>query len=50
LLCGQPGGARWVKLEVIADKHAVLLDTIELIRAAVRLAEDRFVVLPSTNP
>jgi hypothetical protein len=27
-------GTAWVKLEVIADKHAVLRDTIELVRAA----------------
>lgn len=39
----------WVKLELIADRHALLRDAIELVRAAVRLVDDRFVVLPYTN-
>jgi thiazole synthase ThiGH ThiG subunit len=28
-------GTAWVKLEVIADRHALLRDAIELVRAAV---------------
>ena len=42
-------GTAWVKLEVIADRYALLRDAIELVRAAVRLVDDRFVVLPYTN-
>ena len=42
-------GTAWVKLEAIADRHALLRDAIELVRAAVRLVDDRFVVLPYTN-
>jgi diaminopimelate decarboxylase len=42
-------GTAWVKLEVIADRHALLRDAIELVRAAVRLADSRFIVLPYTN-
>ena len=38
-----------VKLEVIADRHALLRDAIELVRAAVRFADARFLVLPYTN-
>jgi hypothetical protein len=40
-------GTAWVKLEVIADKHAVLRDAIEVVRAAVRLVDDRFVGCPT---
>jgi thiazole synthase len=39
----------WVKLEVIADEHALLPDPIELLDAAERLVNDGFVVLPYTN-
>jgi thiazole synthase len=39
----------WVKLEVIADDHALLPDPIELLDAAERLVNDGFVVLPYTN-
>jgi thiazole synthase len=39
----------WVKLEVIADEHALLPDPIELLTAADRLVSDGFVVLPYTN-
>jgi len=39
----------WVKLEVVADDHALLPDPIELLDAAERLVNDGFVVLPYTN-
>jgi len=39
----------WVKLEVIADEHALLPDPVELLAAADRLVADNFVVLPYTN-
>jgi thiazole synthase len=42
-------GTDWVKLEVIADEHALLPDPIELLDAAERLVNDGFVVLPYTN-
>jgi thiazole synthase len=38
-----------VKLEVVADDHALLPDPIELLDAAERLVNDGFVVLPYTN-
>jgi thiazole synthase len=39
----------WVKLEVIADEHALLPDPIELLDAAEQLVNDGFVVLPYTS-
>ena len=42
-------GTDWVKLEVIADDHALLPDPIELLDAAEQLVNDGFVVLPYTN-
>jgi thiazole synthase len=42
-------GTDWVKLEVVADDHALLPDPIELLDAAERLVNDGFVVLPYTN-
>ena len=39
----------WVKLEVIADERTLLPDAIELVRAAERLVDDGFTVLPYTN-
>jgi thiazole synthase len=39
----------WVKLEVVADDHALLPDPIELLDAAEQLVNDDFVVLPYTN-
>ena len=48
-LAREAPGTAWVKLEVIADRHALLRDAIELVRAAVRLADARFLVLPYTN-
>jgi len=42
-------GTSWVKLEVVADDHALLPDPIELLDAAERLVNDGFVVLPYTN-
>jgi thiazole synthase len=42
-------GTDWVKLEVIADDHALLPDPVELLNAAERLVNDGFVVLPYTN-
>ncbi|HEX3825086.1 MAG TPA: thiazole synthase [Mycobacteriales bacterium] len=42
-------GTEWVKLEVVADDHALLPDPIELLDAAERLVNDGFVVLPYTN-
>jgi thiazole synthase len=39
----------WVKLEVVADDHALLPDPVELLDAAERLVNDGFVVLPYTN-
>jgi thiazole synthase len=39
----------WVKLEVVADDHALLPDPIELLDAAERLVNDGFIVLPYTN-
>jgi thiazole synthase len=42
-------GTDWVKLEVVADEHALLPDPIELLDAAERLVNDGFVVLPYTN-
>ena len=42
-------GTDRVKLEVIADERTLLPDVVELVRAAERLVDDRFVVLPYTN-
>jgi thiazole synthase len=39
----------WVKLEVIGDDITLLPDTVELLDAAERLADDGFVVLAYTN-
>jgi thiazole synthase len=39
----------WVKLEVVADEHTLLPDSIELLDAAERLVNDGFIVLPYTN-
>ncbi|HET9566387.1 MAG TPA: thiazole synthase [Mycobacterium sp.] len=39
----------WVKLEVIADERTLLPDAVELVRAAEKLVDDGFVVLPYTN-
>lgn len=42
-------GTEWLKLEVIADERTLLPDGAELVRAAERLVDDGFVVLPYTN-
>ncbi|HEX7323243.1 MAG TPA: thiazole synthase [Mycobacterium sp.] len=42
-------GTEWVKLEVIGDERTLLPDGVELVRAAERLVDDGFVVLPYTN-
>src|SRR5277367_2249968 len=42
-------GTDWVKLEVIADDHALLPDPVELLDAAERLVNHGFIVLPYTN-
>jgi thiazole synthase len=42
-------GTDWVKLEVIGDDRSLLPDGVELLRAAERLVEDGFTVLPYTN-
>ncbi|GAA2005314.1 thiazole synthase [Nakamurella flavida] len=39
----------WVKLEVIADEQTLWPDVVELVRAAERLVDDGFVVLPYTT-
>lgn len=39
----------WIKLEVIADERTLLPDAVELVRAAERLVDDGFVVLPYTT-
>nr|WP_328842608.1 thiazole synthase [Nakamurella leprariae] len=39
----------WVKLEVVADDRTLLPDAVELLRAAQRLVDDGFVVLPYTT-
>lgn len=39
----------WVKLEVIGDERTLLPDAVELVRAAERLVDDGFVVLPYTT-
>lgn len=39
----------WVKLEVVADERTLLPDAVELVRAAERLVDDGFVVLPYTT-
>ena len=39
----------WVKLEVIGDDRTLLPDGVELLRAAERLIEDGFTVLPYTS-
>src|ERR1700754_2624459 len=42
-------GTDWVKLEVIADERTLLPDGVELVRAAEKLVDDGFIVLPYTN-
>ncbi len=42
-------GTDWVKLEVVADDHTLLPDSVELLDAARLLVADGFVVLPYTN-
>ncbi|MBV1849773.1 thiazole synthase [Catellatospora tritici] len=42
-------GTDWVKLEVIGDERTLLPDAVELLRAAERLVEDGFTVLPYTT-
>ena len=42
-------GTDWVKLEVIGDERTLLPDGVELLRAAERLVDDGFVVLPYTS-
>ncbi len=42
-------GTDWVKLEVVADDHTLLPDSVELLEAARMLVADGFVVLPYTN-
>lgn len=42
-------GTDWVKLEVVADERTLLPDAVELVRAAERLVDDGFVVLPYTT-
>jgi thiazole synthase len=39
----------WVKLEVIGDRHTLLPDAVELVRAAETLVAEGFVVLPYTT-
>ncbi len=39
----------WVKLEVIGDRRTLLPDAVELLRAASRLVDEGFVVLPYTT-
>lgn len=39
----------WVKVEVVADERTLLPDTVELLDAAERLADDGFTVLAYTN-
>lgn len=43
-------GERWVKLEVIPDPTYLLPDPVETLRAAEKLLEDGFVVLPYIGP
>jgi thiazole synthase len=43
-------GERWVKLEVIPDPTYLLPDPLETLRAAERLMEEGFVVLPYIGP
>lgn len=45
---GNPG-ARWVKLEVLADKKTLLPDPIETLKAAEVLLKDGFIVLAYAN-
>ena len=42
-------GTDWVKLEVVADEHTLLPDSVELLEAARLLVDDEFTVLPYTN-
>jgi thiazole synthase len=42
-------GTDWVKLEVIADDHTLLPDSVELLDAARMLVSEGFIVLPYTN-
>lgn len=39
----------WVKLEVVGDERTLLPDPVELVRAAERLVDDGFTVLPYTS-
>lgn len=39
----------WIKLEVIGDERTLLPDAVELLRAAERLVDDGFTVLPYTT-
>ena len=39
----------WLKLEVIGDRHTLLPDAVELVKAARELVADGFVVLPYTT-
>lgn len=45
---GNPG-AKWVKLEVLADKKTLLPDPVETLRAAETLLQDGFTVLAYAN-
>ncbi len=42
-------GTDWVKLEVVADDHTLLPDSVELLDAARAMVADGFTVLPYTN-
>src|SRR5690242_20290969 len=42
-------GTDWVKLEVVADEHTLLPDSVELLRAAEKLVADGFDVFAYTN-
>jgi thiazole synthase len=42
-------GTDWVKLEVVADDHTLLPDSVELLEAARMMVADGFTVLPYTN-
>ncbi len=40
---------RWIKLEIIGDDETLYPDTEELVRAAARLVDEGFIVLPYTS-
>lgn len=42
-------GTNWLKLEVIGDDRTLLPDAVELVKAAEKLVNDGFVVLPYTT-